>query len=173
MHGRAFLATNSTRTTGDLSLSSIEVIMLTRFSHIKRKWVFPILLLIGLCCLDACGSEDTAPGALAGQKRIPDKVDFNYHIKPILSDRCFKCHGPDERTREAGLGLHEAEAAFAALGDKKDHFAIVAGKPDESSMISRIFSDDPDLVMPPPDANLDLTDHEKKLLQKWIEQGAE
>ena len=137
------------------------------------KWGIPILLLIGVLSLDACGPENSSASSLAASKRIPDQIDFNYHIKPILSDRCFKCHGPDPQTREAGLGLHESEAAFAALGEEKDHYAIVAGKPEESSLVDRIFSEDPDQVMPPPDANLDLTEYERKLLRRWIEQGAE
>ncbi len=104
---------------------------------------------------------------------LPDVVDFNFHVKPILSDRCFKCHGPDEAKRDAGLGLHEEAAAFAALGDAKDHFAIVPGKPEQSTLIARIYSADPTEAMPPPESNLSLSEWEKAVLKKWIAQGAE
>ncbi len=107
-----------------------------------------------------------------GEQELPEVVSFNFHIRPILSDRCFKCHGPDEQKREAGLRLDTQEGAFAALGEGKDHFAIVPGKPEKSTLLQRIFSTNPDSVMPSPDAHLELSDFEKKLLKKWIEQGA-
>lgn len=100
-------------------------------------------------------------------------VDFNFHVKPILSDRCFKCHGPDENVREAGLRFDTKEGMFAALGDQKDHFAIVPGDVKKSTLIDRIFTENPDDVMPPPESNLTLDDYEKKILKKWIEQGAD
>jgi len=106
------------------------------------------------------------------EQELPELVSFNFHIRPILSDRCFKCHGPDEQKREAGLRLDTQEGAFAALGEGKDHFAIVPGKPEQSTLIQRIYSTRPDSMMPPPDAHLELSDFEKKLLEKWIEQGA-
>lgn len=107
------------------------------------------------------------------QPQLPQIVDFNFHIKPILSDRCFKCHGPDEKAREADLRLDTEEGAFAALGEKKDHFAIVAGDLDKSQLYHRITSDDPDELMPPPESNLSLSAYEVQLLGKWIKQGAE
>ncbi len=104
---------------------------------------------------------------------LPDHIDFNFHIKPILTDRCFKCHGPDENKREAGLRLDTYEGAMAAIGKKLDHFAIVPGDVKSSVLIDRIFTSDLDDVMPPPESNLTLSNFEKKLLTKWIEQGAE
>jgi len=104
---------------------------------------------------------------------LPEVVDFNFHIKPILSDRCFKCHGPDEATREGGLGLHTEAHAFAALGKAQDHFALVPGDPEKSALIQRIYSEDPQEVMPPPESNLTLSAYEKSLLRLWVEQGAE
>lgn len=118
--------------------------------------------------------EATTSSNLAEAREvIPDKVDFNFHVKPILSDRCFKCHGPDEKTREAGLAFHEEEFAFAALGKLKDHYAIVAGNPDSSTLIQRIYTADENDVMPPPESNLTLSEYEKEILKKWVEQGAE
>jgi hypothetical protein len=109
----------------------------------------------------------------SGKTKIPDKVDFNFHVKPIISDRCFKCHGPDKNAIEAGLSLNTAEDAYKALGDKKDHFAIVPGDTERSELIKRIYSKDPNVLMPPPESNLELTEYEKKILTKWIEDGAE
>ena len=106
-------------------------------------------------------------------QRIPEKVDFNQHIKPILSDRCFACHGPDQKTLKADLRLDLEETAFAAIGDQKDRYAIVAGDVDASEIIHRIFSDDPEKIMPPPESNLTLSPYEKKLIEQWIEEGAE
>lgn len=104
---------------------------------------------------------------------IPDKIDFTFDVKPILSDRCFICHGPDKNAIEAGLSLHKAEDAYAALGKLKDRFAIVPNKPEESELVKRLYSEDPNVIMPPPESNLVLTPKEKAILEKWIEQGAE
>ncbi len=92
------------------------------------------------------------------------RVDFNFDIKPILSDRCFVCHGPDEEAREAELRLDLAESAAGVL---------VPGEPDESELYRRITSDDPDEVMPPADSNLSLSADEVDVVRRWIEQGAE
>jgi hypothetical protein len=91
--------------------------------------------------------------------------DFDRDIRPILSDRCFHCHGPDSGTREADLRLDSYDGATA--------FAVVPGKPDESELIARITSDDQSLRMPPVESNLTLTDQQKKLLRDWIAAGAE
>lgn len=103
---------------------------------------------------------------------LPPEIDFNFHIKPILSDRCFACHGPDNNKREAGLRLDIAEHALAALGDDKDHYAIVPGKPHKSAVYERMVSSDPKVMMPPPESNLSLSATEIALITRWIEQGA-
>lgn len=97
-------------------------------------------------------------------------IDYNRSIRPILSDRCFKCHGPDAAERKSGLRLDLRDDALRAAesGEK----AIVPGKSTESRLVSRIFSKDADEQMPPPDSNKKLTDAERDLLKKWIEQGA-
>ena len=99
----------------------------------------------------------------------PD-VKFNRDIRPILSDRCFKCHGPDSQTREAGLRLDRAEAAVAELDSGER--AIVPSDLEQSEVVRRIRSTDPDLQMPPPDSGKQLSDREKELLEKWIREGA-
>lgn len=93
-------------------------------------------------------------------------IDFNRHIRPLLSDKCFACHGPDEKTREADLRLDDETSVFT------DNQVIVRGNPDESALIERILSNDPDTMMPPPESNKALSDAEKKLLRDWISQGA-
>ncbi|MFD0797471.1 PSD1 and planctomycete cytochrome C domain-containing protein [Maribacter chungangensis] len=111
--------------------------------------------------------------AAADMGAIPDKIDFTFDVKPILSDRCFICHGPDKNAIEGNLSLHKAEDAYAALGELKDRFAIVPNKPEKSELVKRLHTEDPNLVMPPPESNLILTEREKAILEKWIEQGAE
>jgi len=103
---------------------------------------------------------------------LPDSVDYIFHVKPILSDRCYSCHGPDEKVREAGLRLDTKEGAFAAIGEHLDRFAIVSGNTDLSQLVSRINSIDEEKKMPPPSSNLSLTEYEKQLLTKWVSQGA-
>lgn len=109
----------------------------------------------------------------ATSQELPETISFNFDVKPILSDKCFLCHGPDAGTREAGLRLDTEEGAFAALGELKDHYAIVPGKKEESKLIFRIFNEDPNVRMPPPVSNLSLSEYQKEVLEKWIEQGAE
>ncbi len=92
-------------------------------------------------------------------------VQYNRDIRPILSDNCFKCHGPDQRLREAELRLDDRAVAI-------ERGALVSGEPDESEIIARIESGDSDSVMPPPESNKSLTTQQKKLLRKWVEQGA-
>jgi hypothetical protein len=104
-----------------------------------------------------------------GGVRADDAIEFNRDIRPILSDKCFFCHGPDSATREAGLRLdREAEAK----ADNDGVTAIVPGDADASELIYRIFTDDADDLMPPEDSERHLTAKQKDLLKRWIEQGA-
>ncbi len=128
-------------------------------------WLGSMLLLWAYACnLDQ--KEESV-------ESIPAVVDFNFHVKPILSDRCFACHGPDENAREADLRLDTEAGAFAAIGELKDHYAIVPGDPEKSAMVHRIRHSDPEERMPPPESNLSLSETEIRILEKWIEQGAE
>ncbi len=101
-----------------------------------------------------------------------DQISYNFHIRPILSDKCFACHGPDANKREAELRLDTEEGAFKALKESPGKFALVSGKPEESEVYHRILSSDPSEVMPPPESNLSLNEEEIKLIKRWIEQGA-
>ena len=103
---------------------------------------------------------------------LPEKVDFNVDVKPILSDKCFACHGPDKNKVSGGLQLHTAETAFAPSSDDLGTYPIVPGSAQKSAVFHRIISNDPNMVMPPPESNLELTEYEKAVLIKWIEEGA-
>ena len=109
----------------------------------------------------------TLPSVAAGES-----IDFNRDVRRVLSDNCFKCHGPDTKERKAGkrrLRLDTPEEAQADLGG---HRAIVPGQPDKSELVKRILASDPDDRMPPPDSGKKLTANEVVLLQNWIKQGA-
>ena len=95
-------------------------------------------------------------------------LSFNRDIRPILSDACFTCHGPDGRKRKADLRLDEEAGVFNGQHDG----VIVRGKPNESELIKRILSTDENEVMPPPDTKKTLTAEQKATLKKWVEQGA-
>jgi len=140
------------------------------FTPILTISIFVIVLL--LIFPSSCKTEETITSPIFS-KDIPAKIDFNFHVKPILSDRCFKCHGPDANTREAGLRFDTKEGAFAALGEAKDHHAIIAKDIENSTLIQRILTENPKDIMPPPESNLTLTIYEKDVLKKWVKQGAE
>lgn len=127
--------------------------------------------LLLLLLLGACGTPLPDDVRLE-MSRLPERIDYNFHVKPLLSDRCFTCHGPDAHKREANLRLDDEASAYAALESGAGH-AIVPGNVRKSQVVSRILTDDPELIMPSPTSNLSLTDAEKAILIKWIEQGAE
>ncbi|MEQ8217045.1 MAG: DUF1553 domain-containing protein [Arenibacter sp.] len=124
-----------------------------------------------LLVLSGCGwsAPEEVELALA---QTPDVIDFNYHVKPILSDKCFACHGPDTDSQKSDLRLDISESALAPHGESKN-LAIVPGRPGSSDLIKRILTDNPSEQMPPPESNLSLTTKEIAILAKWIEQGAE
>ncbi len=95
-----------------------------------------------------------------------DQLSFNSDIRPILSEYCFACHGPDEEDRAADLRLDLREPAI-------EYGALVEGEPDESLLIERILSDDLELIMPPPETRKQLSAKQKKLLKEWIRQGGQ
>ncbi len=97
--------------------------------------------------------------------RADDELQFNRNIRPILSENCFQCHGPDEEARQADLRLDVRDVAV-------DAGALVAGNPSESELWVRISSDDPDTVMPPPSSKKQLTTAERATVKRWISAGA-
>ncbi len=112
--------------------------------------------------ISSCGEE----------MRSSTSISYNTHIRPILSDKCFKCHGPDQQKRSSGYRLDTPEGAYAALKDQPDKYGIVPGKPELSDVVHRINSTDPAYMMPPPEENLALTTDEMDLIRRWIAQGA-
>lgn len=106
--------------------------------------------------------------------QVSDKIiSYNFNVRPILSDKCFACHGPDAKKRQAGFRLDIADSAFAALKETKGAFALVPGKPEQSELFKRISSNDPDYQMPTPESHLDrLSETEIETIKQWILQGA-
>ncbi len=136
------------------------------YGEVKREILALKLLLIvifGGQVLFSCETKERAS--------LPDRVDFNYHIKPILVQKCYLCHGPDPGSREAGLRLDLADGATKLL--ESGVTAIVPGSLSKSALYHRITDSDPELKMPPPASNLELSDLEIGMIKKWINQGAE
>lgn len=116
------------------------------------------ILLIGLCF---AGTANLLSAA---------EVDFNNDVRPILSNKCLLCHGPDPEALQAGLRLDRPEFATQEL--ESGQTAIVPGKPEQSELIQRITADDEDIRMPPPDHGAKLTTREVDVLKTWIREGA-
>jgi hypothetical protein len=133
----------------------------------NRLLACTLFILAVIVTAASCFNKGRSEGAL------PKNVSYNFHIRPIFSDKCFKCHGPDPGHREAGLRLDIADSAYAPLRDTKGAFAIVPGKPELSELVNRISSTDSAMVMPTPESHLgSLTSYEIALVKKWIRQGA-
>lgn len=117
--------------------------------------------------LNACNH----PSSIEDQ--VPDVVSYNFNIRPILSDKCYKCHGPDASKRQAGLRLDDPTSAFKALKDDPNAHVLVPGSPEQSELFRRVSTGDTSDMMPPSNSNLKrLTPHEIDLVRKWIKQGA-
>ncbi len=139
----------------------------------KQK-IYLVTILAGLIALLYAFKKGVfnAPEEDNVSLEIPDEVNYNFHVKPILSDNCYTCHGPDANKRKAGLRLDLEETAFKELKETPGKYALVPGKPSESLMYQHITTEDPGLLMPPPDSKLSLNSYEKKVIRKWIQQGA-
>ncbi len=130
-----------------------------------------VIALLALFFLGSC--RMTVPEDVGHSlTTIKETPNFNFDVRPILSDHCFPCHGPDPDQREANLRFDTEEGAFAVLDDSLS-YAIVPGRPGDSKLIQRILSNDPSVVMPPPEAKLDLHPYQKAVLYRWIKDGAE
>lgn len=128
------------------------------------------ILILPICLHLACNSNNSSSELDLGSD---EQLSYNFHIRPILSDKCFACHGPDANKREAGLRLDLADAAFAALKENPGKFAIVPSDLEKSEVYHRIISQDPNTQMPPPESNLALTQEEIELIKRWIKEGAQ
>jgi hypothetical protein len=130
------------------------------------------LIFASILVLASCGPDLPEDVAFA-YSELPDKLDYNEHVKPILSDKCFACHGPDKAKQKAGLRLDIEKMAFASLKEHPDKVAINPGNLTGSEFFHRMMSSDPEFMMPTPGSHLTLTATEKATLIKWIEDGAE
>jgi hypothetical protein len=120
----------------------------------------------------AIQSCNKTPGYQESEGKLPEQVSYNFDIRPILSDKCLACHGPDANKREAGLRLDVEESAFKSLQENPGAHALVKGKPEFSQAYLRITTKDTSQLMPPPASNLKLTQREISLIERWIKQGA-
>ena len=137
-------------------------------SYITAGFLKNAKILLVLAALVAGGLLVVGLGA--GVVASEPAVGFNRDIRPILSDACFRCHGPDKSGRKAGLRLDVRDEAVRKT--RSGVTPIVPGKPDESEVVRRIMSDDPIESMPPPEAHKTLTSQQKELIRRWIAEGA-
>jgi hypothetical protein len=128
-----------------------------------------VIMSLALYACSAPLPEDVAQA----YESLPQKIDYSLHVKPVLSDKCYACHGPDKAKQKAGLRLDIRENAIGELAESPGKFAIDPGDPDGSEMVQRILSTDADYLMPSPKSHLTLSPREKAILIKWIEDGAE
>lgn len=134
----------------------------------KKETFFLTFVVAGmLTYLQACKGSSTPT-----EEELPDEISYNFDIRPILSDKCLTCHGPDANKRQAGLRLDDPVSAFAALKENPSAHALVAGKPNKSEVFLRITTKDTAKMMPPKESNLTLSPREVSLIERWIEQGA-
>lgn len=129
-----------------------------------RTWA--LLIGVGIAVM---GLRSVARTPAQDEQGAARRVDFSRDIRPILSDKCYACHGPDEATRKTKLRFDTKQGAFQDLGGYR---AIVPGKPAESPMVRRITAEEEAFRMPPPYSDRKLTKKEIELIRLWIEQGA-
>ncbi len=134
----------------------------------KKITLLTGLLFVWVLYLVSCFEIDNTNRAAS-----TNAVSYNFDIRPVLSDKCFSCHGPDANKRKANLRLDVMESALAPLTETKGAFAIVPGKPESSELIKRISSKDPAYQMPTPESHFGaLSEEEINLFTAWIKQGA-
>ncbi len=135
--------------------------------------ILALLLAIGVTVQSIFSAQLDLPADVQlAMENLPDKLDYNLHVKRILSDKCFSCHGPDEKKQKGELRLDDAVAAYNKETES-GRKAIKPGKIASSEVAVRILSEDKNYMMPTPESHLSLTAEEKAIILKWIEQGAE
>ena len=135
----------------------------------RMHWAIFGAAVLLLNVVELTSRAQQAP-AVAAPARV---VDYNWDVRPILSEYCFRCHGPDEKARRANLRLDQADSAYAALAGRVERHAVVPGKPEESEMIRRVTHQTPALRMPPSVTNKVLSAEQIETLRQWIAQGAQ
>jgi mono/diheme cytochrome c family protein len=143
-----------------LHFPAIRRIFLTHWYSEYRHCTMLLRLTILAAVLGTASSAFSAPAELS----------FNAQVRPLFSDRCLSCHGPDEKNRKAKLRLDTEQGGV--FREKDGKFLVKPGAPDKSELYKRITSKDPDEKMPPPDSNLSLSESEIASIRQWIEQGA-
>lgn len=123
------------------------------------RWLLGFGVLVGIA------------GTLSAAEPATEKLDFGRDVRAILSNNCFKCHGPDEKQRQAGLRLDQRDGATAKLESGK--VGIAAGKWSDSEIIARLTTDNADLKMPPPASGKKVSAGQIENLKRWINEGAE
>ncbi len=132
-----------------------------------------IVALVCLICAIGMFTFMYLSGEKASGKPGEETISYNFQVRPILSDKCYACHGPDANKREAGLRFDIQEEAYKALKDNPKAHAIIPGNPGLSELYLRISATDTSLLMPPVSSNLPtLTESEVAIIKKWIEEGA-
>jgi hypothetical protein len=129
-----------------------------------------LICLTGSLLTEMLPNSIVVPGGSV-TAQVPDRIRFDQHVRPILSNHCWNCHGPDEAGRKASLRLDQSDSATQAA--ESGSTAVVPGQPDHSELIVRISSDDSQLRMPPDAVGKPLTEHQKQILRRWIEQGGQ
>ncbi|KQS26815.1 DUF1553 domain-containing protein [Dyadobacter sp. Leaf189] len=129
-----------------------------------------------ICCFAGYGFTACSPQlpdeVEVAMAELPDKLDYNRHVKPVLSDKCFACHGPDKAKQKGGLRLDLPGSAYEKISKTSGRAAIEPGDLADSEFFHRIISADPEYVMPTPESHLSLSANEKAVLIKWIRDGA-
>ena len=151
---------------GDIVNSSTSEIIYSRSRPQVAGHEYPhpgrSVLILAVTCLLGCGAQETDVAE--------ESVQYNRDVRPILSDKCFHCHGPDAAARQADLRLDRREEALAERNGRQ---VIVPGEPSNSELIRRILSTNDDERMPPPDSGVSLSPEEIGILRRWIQNDAE
>jgi len=137
----------------------------------KKAFVVLSITILGLVLIytSSCNIKNDNSNAINSKETI----SYNFQVRPILSDKCFNCHGPDANKRQAGLRLDIAEEAYKALQEHPRAHALVPGNPELSELFVRVSTTDTAIKMPPTSSNLPgLSEDEIAIIKKWIKQGA-
>src|SRR5262245_18273645 len=127
-------------------------------------------LLLWICTAGHIGLVSASVGSAQDKPEKPGAIDFSRQIRPILSDNCFRCHGPDERERKAKMRLDSREGMLKPF--RSGGQPVVPGNSKESGIIRRLVAEDPSERMPPAHTNKEVTPHQIELIKQWIDQGA-
>jgi len=132
----------------------------------KTKYVIGLIIILS-------GVSYLLISNFKNRSGIPEIVEYSFHVRPILSDKCFACHGPDANKRKSDLRLDTPEGPYALLKNSQNRYVISPGDIDHSELYLRISAVDTSDLMPPPSSNLSLSETEIAIIKKWIDQGAE